>query len=281
MDEDPTAADYWDRRAEAWDHREGVLERFTEDIGRAGIEALDPQPGERLLDIGCGPGATTLDLAGRVGALGEVVGVDISPGMVAAAQRRAAGAGVANARFVVHDVTDAPLPESYDGVFSRFGVMFFPRPEDAFANLGASLRPGGRFAAVVWAGPVDNPWMSVTNLAAAAPLGVELTLPDPTAPGPFSLADPERALALLRTAGLADGAVDAVHARLAMPVDSAPFEVASMLHIGPLGDAFAAAGQEQRAAAVTAVLEAAEAYRVDGGWELPGHALVLRGVRPG
>lgn len=280
MAEDPSTADYWDRRADAWANREGMLERFTESLGRSGIEALAPRPGERLLDVGCGPGATTLALANLVGAGGEVVGLDIAPSMVSAAERRARDAGVANARFLVHDLTEGPLPEGFDGVYSRFGVMFFPRPEAAFANLVASLRAGGRFAAVVWASPGDNPWMTLTNSAAAAPLGAELTPPDPSAPGPFSLCDPGRCTALLTAAGLVDVAVEPVHARFELPVDSAPFEIASMLHIGPLGDAFGAADQVVRSDAVTAVLEAAEAFRVDGGWELPGHALVLTGARP-
>lgn len=281
MAEDPSTAEYWDRRAEAWANREGMTERFTESLGRSGIDALAPQPGEQLLDVGCGPGATTLALANLVGPGGEAVGLDIAPGMVAAAERRAGDAGVANARFLVHDLAEGLVPEGFDGVFSRFGVMFFAQPEVAFANLVGSLRAGGRFAGVVWASPGENPWMTLPTLAAAGPLGAELTPPEPDAPGPFSLCDPDRCSSLLAAAGLVDVAVEPVHARLELPVDSAPFEIASMLHIGPLGDAFEAAGQEVRSDAVTAVLDAAEAYRVDGGWELPGHALVLTGARPG
>ena len=272
--------DYWDSRAEAWDNREGMLERFTEDLGRAGIDALAPEPGERVLDVGCGPGSTTVDLAGRVGSGGEVIGLEISPAMVAAAERRVANAGVGNARFLVHDLERAPLVEGYDAAYSRFGVMFFAEPERAFSNLVASLRPGGRFAAVVWAPPQENPWMAITSASAAAALGTELSLPAPGGPGPFSLSDADSLVTLLQGAGLVDVAVEPVLGRLELHTDSAAFEVASMLRIGPLGDAFGAAGRDGQAAAVEAVLIASEPHRTGDGWELPGCALVATGARP-
>jgi SAM-dependent methyltransferase len=272
--------DYWDSRADAWENREGMLERFTEDLGRVGIDALAPAAGERALDVGCGPGSTTIDLAGRVGVGGEVLGLEISPAMVAAGERRAAAAGVGNARFVVHDLEEAPLAEGFDVAYSRFGVMFFGRPEVAFANIVASLRPGGRFAAVVWASPQENPWMFLTNVVAAGALGVDLSLPAAGVPGPFSLSDVDALTALLRGAGLDDVTVDPALGRLELHAGSAVFEVASMIEIGPLGEAFSRATQEVRSEVVEAVLAAAEPYRADPGWQLPGVALVATGVRP-
>ena len=99
-----------DRRAEAWADPRKDDGAFTESLGRSGIEALAPRPGERLLDVGCGPGATTLALANLVGSAGEAVGLDIAPAMVAAAERRAGDAGVPNARFLVHDLGEGPCP---------------------------------------------------------------------------------------------------------------------------------------------------------------------------
>lgn len=273
-------SEYWDSRAEAWDNREGMLERFTEDLGRVGIDALAPAAGERAVDVGCGPGSTTIDLAGRVGAGGEVVGLEISPAMVAAAERRAANAGVGNARFVVHDLEQGPLVEGFDIAYSRFGVMFFARPDAAFSNLVASLRPGGRFAAVVWASPFENPWMPITSFSAAGALGVELPPPSLDGPGPFSLSDPDALVTLLQGAGLVDVGVERALGRLELHADSAAFEIASMLRIGPLGDAFNAADDDVRVAAVDAVLAAAEPHRSVEGWQLPGCALVASGVRP-
>ena len=134
MAADVTGAEYWDRRAEAWANREGLVERFTEDLGRAGIDALAPSAGERVLDVGCGPGLTTIDLAGRVGPHGSAVGLDISPAMVVAAEQRAATGGIANARFVVHDLEAAPFEGGFDAVYSRFGVMFFADPANSFVT---------------------------------------------------------------------------------------------------------------------------------------------------
>jgi len=281
MAESPSSAEYWDARAGAWANREGMLERFTEDLGRVGIDALAPAPGERVVDIGCGPGGTTIDLAGRVGPRGEAVGLEISPAMAVAGGQRAAEAGVGNARFVVHDLERGPLAEGFDAAYSRFGVMFFTEPESAFANLAASLRPGGRFAAVVWAPPQENPWMVVSNLAAVGVLGVELELPAPGAPGPFSLSDPDALTALLEGSGFVEVAVEPVRGRLELRTESAAFDVASMLEIGPLGSAFAGADDDTRTAAVAAVLTAAEPFRQAGGWELPGCALVASCIRPG
>jgi SAM-dependent methyltransferase len=280
MAENAYDSEYWDSRADAWANREGMLERFTEDLGRVGIDALAPASGERVLDVGCGPGSTTIDLAGRVGAAGDVVGLEISPAMVASAERRAADIGVGNARFVVHDLEQAPLVEGFDAAYSRFGVMFFARPDAAFSNLVASLRPGGRFAAVVWASPQENPWMAITNATAADALGIELSPPAPGGPGPFSLSDPDSLVTLLQGAGLVDVGVERALGRLELHQRSVDFEVASLLGIGPLGKTFAAADDEVRAAAVAAVLAASEPHRTAEGWELPGCALVATGVRP-
>ncbi len=280
MAENAYDSEYWDSRADAWANREGMLERFTEDLGRVGIDALAPAPGERVVDVGCGPGSTTIDLAGRVGDAGDVVGLEISPAMVAAAERRAADIGVGNARFVVHDLEHAPLVEGFDAAYSRFGVMFFARPDAAFSNLVASLRPGGRFAAVVWASPQENPWMAITSASAAGALGIDLAPPAPGGPGPFSLSDPDSLITLLQGAGLVDVGVERTLGRLELHERSVDFEVASMLRIGPLGETFAAADDEVRAAAVEAVLAASEPHRSEEGWELPGCALVATGVRP-
>jgi SAM-dependent methyltransferase len=158
--------------------------------------------------------------------------------------------------------------------------MFFARPEAAFSNLVTSLRPGGRFAAGVWASPAENPWMAITSASAAGTLGIELPPPAPGGPGPFSLSDPDALITLLQGAGLVDVDVERVLGRLELHTGSAEFEVASMLRIGPLGDAFVGADQEVRGAAVDAVLAAADGHRTGEGWQLPGCALVATGVRP-
>jgi SAM-dependent methyltransferase len=276
-----TERDYWERRAAAWDRRVGAIERFSESLGHAAMDALGPLTGAQVLDVGCGPGSTTLDLGGRVGPGGKVTGLDIAPSMVAAAERRAADSGVANVGFVVHDLGEAPLPGGYDAAFSRFGVMFFARREIAFANLVGSLGPGGRFACVVWAPIEANPWMSVPTLSALGVLQAPLNLPAPGEPGPFSLSDPDELAGLLEAAGLTAVDVGERHGRVELrsAAGEAEADVASMLEVGPLGDAFGAADPATRAEAVAAVLAAAEPYRTVDGWELPGTALVASGRR--
>src|SRR4029453_2942629 len=108
-------------------------------------------PGERVLDVGCGTGQTSLELARRVGADGRVTAIDISAPMLGGPRDRARGAGVANVAFVGADVqTHRFEPGSADVAFSRFGIMFFADPAAAFTNLHGALRPGGRLGFVCW-----------------------------------------------------------------------------------------------------------------------------------
>lgn len=205
--------EFWDKRAAAWERRADEISAFSDTYGSAAIEALAPQPGEQVLDVGCGPGVTTLDLARLVGPDGTAMGVDISEGMVGAARRRADTAAVSNATFLFADAATADLGGPFDAVYSRFGVMFFADPPAAFANIAGALRPGGRLAWAVWGPLADNPWMFVPSMAASAPLGAELSIPEPGAPGPFSLSDADHVRELLLAAGLEDVSVTPVDGR--------------------------------------------------------------------
>jgi ubiquinone/menaquinone biosynthesis C-methylase UbiE len=125
------------------------MDRSLHEIGRLLLERAAIRPGERVIDVGCGSGATTLAAAPLVGAQGSVLGVDVSEPMLAVARRRAAGLG--NVRFVAADAqTHAFEPGAQDLVLSRFGVMFFDDPPRAFASLRRALRPGGRLCFVCW-----------------------------------------------------------------------------------------------------------------------------------
>jgi SAM-dependent methyltransferase len=168
---------------------------------RAGLAA-----GERVLDVGCGCGDTTLALARRVAPGGSVLGLDISAPMLARAGQRlesedrdaAVGGQVSFQRADAQ--TWAFDTDAFDVLFSRFGVMFFADPRAAFANLHRALRPGGRLAFVCWQGVADNPWMLVPMAAALQHLPPP-PLPDPGAPGPFAFADPQHVRAILGAAG--------------------------------------------------------------------------------
>jgi SAM-dependent methyltransferase len=272
--------DFWDQRADAWERRADSLDAFSDSYGIPTMDALGVKPGERVLEVGCGPGTTAIELATRVAPDGEVVGVDISPAMVAAATRRAAAAGVDNVRFVAANAQTENLGDDFDAVYSRFGVMFFSDPAAAFANIGRSLRAGGRLACVVWGPLTDNPWMFVPTLAAASVLQAELTLPSPDEPGPFSLADEERITALLDQAGFVDVTVDPISGSRLVTTATTDDDVRMLLEVGPLGEAYGAADEVARQAAVDAVLGAIEPYRDEDGWRLPGTARRVTARRP-
>ena len=177
---------------------EEPLDQQLAPLGRRAIRALAPVAGERILDIGCGAGQTVLELAAAVQPGGTVLGVDLSPLVVAAAERRmrsAAGAGV-----VVGDVQSyAFAAGGFDAAFSRFGVMFFADPVAAFTNIRRALRPGGRLAFVCWRAFEENE-LDYLPLRAAAP-----HLPSRAMPGlateAFSFAEPDRVRGLLSYAG--------------------------------------------------------------------------------
>ncbi|MEO8926919.1 MAG: methyltransferase domain-containing protein [Caulobacteraceae bacterium] len=195
--------DYWNAATgETWAALNDRLDRTLEPLGRAAMEALAPGPGERLIDIGCGCGKTTFDLAGRVGDKGHVIGVDVSAPMLRIARARAGPAGALAATFLQADAqTHAFDRGAADGAFSRFGVMFFADPAAAFANIRAALAPGGRLAFVCWRPMSENPMMALPLAAALPHLPEPPPPPDPLAPGPFAFADPRRVRAILSRAG--------------------------------------------------------------------------------
>ncbi len=222
---------YWnDRAGQSWAALQPMLDAQIAPLGVAAMDALAPRAGERVLDIGCGCGDTALALAGRVGAGGAVLGVDISAPMLAVAQARAAG--VAGVAFREADAQIARFDTPFDAAFSRFGVMFFGDPVAAFGTIRAALRPGGRLGFVCWRRPADNPWMMLPAAAALAHLP-PVAEGDPLAPGPFAFADPARISAILGAAGFVDVGVRAYDASIGgFALDQA---VSLALRVGPLG----------------------------------------------
>ena len=156
-------------------------------IGAALLAQADYQPGERVLDLGCGGGATTLAIADAVGPEGAAMGLDVAPMLIERATQRASATG-STARFVCADAATAILDEPpFDRLFSRFGSMFFEAPIPAFANLRAMLTPGARIDLAVWANPRDNLWMM--EMMGVVRSHIEIPPAIPRAPGPFALED--------------------------------------------------------------------------------------------
>src|SRR5881296_2393320 len=208
---------YWNEAAgPKWVSFQKVIDAQIAPLGERAMDRASIGPGERVADVGCGCGDTTITLATRVGPQGLVLGVDISTPMLERAVATARAAGVVNIRFENADAqTHRLAPSAFDVVYSRFGVMFFTDPVAAFTNLRAALRPGGRLAFVCWQALPENPWLFVPLRAAAQ----HLTLPPPPAPdapGPFAFADPERVRGILARAGFGDIVLEELHTTLTL-----------------------------------------------------------------
>jgi SAM-dependent methyltransferase len=186
-------------RVAAWAEVRELLERQLAPLGRRALAALAPRPGENVLDIGCGGGETTLELARLLAPDGTVVGMDLSAAVLTFAQR--AAKGYERVRFVQADAQVFPFePASFDAAFSRFGVMFFADPTAAFINIRRSLRPNGRVAFVCWRALEENA-LDIVPLGAASAHLPPQPAHDPDAPGPFAFANPDRVRGILQTAG--------------------------------------------------------------------------------
>jgi SAM-dependent methyltransferase len=226
---------YWNETVgPAWVAMQDGLDAQLRPLGELAMAALSPREGERLIDVGCGCGDTTLALARRVGPGGAVTGADISEPMLAVARSRAEAAHISQARFIKADAQVHAF-EPADGVFSRFGVMFFEGPAAALANLRRALKPGGRLAFVCWRTLAENPWMRVPGAAVAPLLPAPAQPPDPFAPGPFAFGDHDRLHGLLKAGGFADIAIQPHDAPIRWPDLDTAARLA--MRVGPAGTA--------------------------------------------
>ncbi|HEY0300612.1 MAG TPA: class I SAM-dependent methyltransferase [Rhizomicrobium sp.] len=245
----------WDGpTGEKWAKHQSDMDRNLDEVTAAIMPFAAAAPGERVLDIGCGAGQTSFLLAAAVGAGGHVTGVDISGPLLAVAR----GGAAKNVDFVQADAAFHPFKPEYDLVFSRFGVMFFDAPAEAFANIRTALKPGGRLAFVCWRAAPQNQWVTLPAAAARGHLPPPQPA-DPLAPGPFAFADAKRVEDILTTAGFHDVRIETLDGRMNLggDADHAAFQ---MTNIGPLsralGDAdIDDAARERVRAAVAAAFE--------------------------
>ncbi len=282
--------EYWNGEVgQRWVRRQEALDRVFAPLTAALLERATPRLGERVLDIGCGCGTTTLALAERVGAAGHVLAVDVSRPMLEHAQARAAaGGGTARApiKWLEADASAHGFGPTVDLLFSRFGVMFFDRPVAAFANLRQGLKPGGRLVMLCWRGREENPWVAV-------PLGAVLQVvppPEPMAPdapGPFAFADAERVGRILAEAGFHEITSERYDARLAVGErhdgsDEGALEEAAgfLLEVGPVSALLKDAEAEVRGLARAGVLKALRPYARDGRVELGASCWLYRAASP-
>jgi len=215
-----------------WVEMQQEIDRIVVPFGDAALKAAAPQPGERVIDIGCGCGDTSIEIARIVGAAGAVLGIDVSQPMLEVARSRGALANCAHLAFRDGDASEAELPANTDLLFSRFGVMFFSEPSKAFSHLRKLLRTGGRCVFVCWRTPRDNAWAMTPLSAARTAMGVTPPPADPNAPGPFAFADEDRLRAILSGAGF--GAIDVERFDAALSLGATPRSAAqSAVQIGP------------------------------------------------
>jgi SAM-dependent methyltransferase len=201
--------EYWNSEAGLrWITCQEALDQRFAPVTEALIRRAAVGPAECVIDVGCGAGATTLLLAGAVGAHGSVLAVDISEPLLAVARRRVMQAGHGNVRFVLADAQSHRFERGcYDLVASRFGVMFFADPAGAFRNLLSALRGGGRLAFVCWGPLEDNPWFALPLQVGIERLGPPEPRP-PRTPGPLALSEPEYIDEILTAAGFAEIRID-------------------------------------------------------------------------
>jgi ubiquinone/menaquinone biosynthesis C-methylase UbiE len=190
---------------EIWIEYRDIVAEGLREHGEAALAANPPQEGDRVLDIGCGLGDTTVRLAGLVGSGGHAHGVDVAERMIETAIQETAEAGLENVSFATCDVEVTKFEQTFDYTFSRMGTMFFANPVAALRNVREALTPGGLLNMVVWRRKLDNEFMHRAELVVAEYLEEPEEYDVPRCgPGPFSMANADTVSDVLKHAGYED-----------------------------------------------------------------------------
>lgn len=276
-------AEYWNSASgQRWIACQEALDQRFAPLTEVLIERAGIRPGECVIDIGCGTGATTLQIAPAVGAHGSVLAIDISEPLLAVARRRCLQGSHANVRLIRADAQTHRFERGcHDLALSRFGVMFFDDPISAFANLRSALRAGGRLAFASWGRLEDNPWFAIPLEVGIQRLGPPAPRP-PRAPGPLALADPEYIEHIVDAAGFADVTIDRVDTRL--PGARSPQEEAELLSlIGALARLMREHGADEamRRTLVEDLAHRLASYLTAEGMRLPAAFHLVTAIAPG
>ena len=258
--------------APTWERRRAEVETATAPVREWLLSELRPREGDTVLELAAGVGDTGFDAAALIGERGRLISSDFSPAMLAAARRRGAERGIDNVEYRVMDAERTGLGnDSVDGVLCRFAYMLMVDPAAALAETRRVLRPDGRLALAVWGALEQIPFFAIIGSC----LGKRGHIPPPEpppAPGPFSMASPERTTALLHGAGFAEVRTEEVLARFRVPDVNEYLELVEDT-AGPLGLALRGLSKAERAEVSTEVGHSFEHFRVEDGYELPGVAL--------
>jgi len=265
---------YWNENAgPTWVERRGDLDRLLEPLTHRLLERAALREGERVLDVGCGAGYTTVEIARRVGPEGRATGLDISSVMLEGARRRAREASVAIELLESDAQKHTFAADAFDVLVSRFGVMFFADPTAAFANLHTALAEHARLHFLCWQPVAANPWVRLPLQAIAAE--VELPAPpEPGSPGPFAFGDDERVRAVLDDAGFVELEVTPLTQQMSLGRDVEE-ALDFLLEVGPASRALAEATEEEKQAAMGSLRHALREHEGEAGVELEAAAWLV------
>jgi SAM-dependent methyltransferase len=262
-----------------WVARAGLQEARNVEVAGLLQAAAEPKPGERVLDVGCGTGATAIPFAAAVAPSGHITGIDISEPMLGQARQNIAKHGAGNITLILADAqVHRFAPDSFDLLISRFGVMFFADPAAAFSNLYGGLRKGGRLCMAVWASMADNVHWKIPFDIAVKHLGPPAPT-DPREPGPMAFRDPTYLRDILTKAGFADIAITPQGFQIAGQTAASEAE-----HAALFGPAWRLMEEKQapeaaRRAIVAEIAGAFAPYITADGLRLPGTVLIAKAQR--
>jgi ubiquinone/menaquinone biosynthesis C-methylase UbiE len=251
----------WEAMAPGWERGQAFIWDVTRAVGERMVAALDPKPGETVLELAAGTGETGFAAARMVGSDGRLLSTDFSPAMVDAARRRGAELGLENVDYRVLDAERMDLPDaSIDGVLCRYGYMLMADPAAAFEETRRVLRDGGRLSFAAWGMPDQNQWAFIPGFEMVQ--RGHIPPPEPDTPGIFALGDPERIRTLVTGAGFSEPEIEQIeidweyedvddHWRFTMEL------------AGPLADAISKLDEDERESVRLAVREKVEAAVAD------------------
>ena len=270
----------WDNAAEGWNRHSAIIDAWLHNVTEAMITAAGVEPGSRVLDVAAGAGGQTLAIARRVGSDGYVLATDISPRILDLARENAQAAGLVQVQTQVADAQALGLASAnFDAAVCRLGLMFCQSPHTALAEIAAALKPGGRFASVVFSQPQANPCAAILMSTACRHAGVPP--PSPFVPGTlFSLGKPSLMAQLLEAAGFTDIDVQPV---------AAPFRLPSSRHYldfirssaSPIMEILAPLPEHAQIAAWDDMGKQLNAFASQAGWEGPNELLLCSACRQG